>query len=475
MKNREERPVTSTRPTQTHFDFEILEAGDQCASEPHGQSCSAAIDTPALGDPQQDLMELIVDRANLDRAWKQVRANRGAAGPDGMTIAEFPDWCREHWETIRQQLLDGTYRPQPVRRVSIPKPDGGERLLGIPNVLDRVIQQAIGQVLTPIFDPNFSESSFGFRPNRSAHGAIKQIQQTIKQGYRHVVDVDLSKFFDRVQHDVLMSRVARKVHDKRVLRLIGAYLRAGVMVDGVKQPTTVGTPQGGPLSPMLSNVMLDDLDKELERRNLPFARYADDFVILVRSYYSARRVMASVSRYVTRKLKLVVNAQKSAIRRADGVEFLGFVFRTRRAEVRVTAKNFDRLKTRVREITSRNRGVSFDRMVGELSRYLRGWMGYFGLASTKNVFSQLDGWIRRRVRMYLWKQWRLPRTRIRNLLRLGVSRDQAITHGASRKGYWRLSKTLGGHCGMTKQWLRAQGLVFLRHLWGDLAPLRRTA
>ena len=348
-------------------------------------------------------------------------------------------------------------------------------MVGVPNVLDRMSQQAIGQVLTPIFDPEFSESSFGFRPNRSAHGAIKQVQQTIRQGNRYVVDVDLSKFFDRVQHDVLMSRVARKVRDKRVLKLIGRYLRAGVMVDGVKQPTSVGTPQGGPLSPLLSNILLDDLDKELERRRLPFARYADDFVILVRSSYAARKVMASVSRFVTRKLKLVVNAQKSAIRRADGVEFLGFIFRTRRADVRVTAKNFDRLKARVREITSRNRGVSFDRMIGELSRFLRGWMGYFGLASTKNVFSQLGGWIRRRVRMYLWKQWRLPRTRIRNLLRLGVRGEQAITHGASRKGYWRLSKTLGGHVGMTKQWLRAQGLVFLRYLWGDLAPLRRPA
>ncbi len=226
---------------------------------------------------------------------------------------------------------------------------------------------------------------------------------------------------------------------------------------------------------MLANILLDDLDKELERRGLPFARYADDFVILVRSPGAAWRVMESVSRFVTRKLKLVVNEQRSAVRRADGVEFLGFVFRSRRADIRVTAKNFGRLKARVREITSRNRGISFGRMIGELSRYLRGWMGYFGLASTKNVFSQLDGWIRRRVRMYLWKQWRLPRTRIRNLQRQGVNRHQAITHGASRKDYWRLSRTLGGHVGMTKQWLRHQGLVFLRYLWGDLAPLRRTA
>jgi len=311
--------MTSTRPMQLHFNFDSFEGDGDRASEPHGQSCSAGIDTPALGEPLQELMELIVDRVNMERAWKRVRSNRGAAGPDGMTMAEYPDWCREHWETIRQQLLDGTYRPQPVRRVAIPKPGGGERLLGIPNVQDRVIQQAIGQVLTPMFDPGFSESSFGFRPRRSAHGAIKQIQRTIKQGYRYVVDVDLSKFFDRVQHDVLMSRVARKVRDKRLLHLIGGYLRAGVMIDGVKQPTSVGTPQGGPLSPLLSNILLDDLDKELERRRLPFARYADDFVILVRSPNAARKVLESVSRFATRKLKLVVNEQKSAVRRADGV------------------------------------------------------------------------------------------------------------------------------------------------------------
>lgn len=409
-EEQEGAPMVSTRPKQMTFDFEAfehLEDEPACASEPRGQSCSAAIEKPVLSEPdptsnasatpedQQNLMELIVDPVNLERAWKQVRSNRGAAGPDGMSIADFPDWCREHWPKIGQQLQDGTYRPQPVRRVTIPKSDGGERLLGIPNVLDRVIQQAIGQVLTSIFDPEFSDSSFGFRPHRSAHGAIKQIQATIRSGHRWVVDVDLSKFFDRVDHDILMSRVARKVSDKRVLKLIGRYLRAGVMVDGTRQPTTIGTPQGGPLSPLLSNILLDDLDKELERRVLPFARYADDFVILVRSSYAARKVMASVSRFVTRKLKLVVNEKKSAVRRADEAEFLGFAFRTRKANIAVTAKNMQRLKSRVREITTRNRGVSFAQMVGELSRYLRGWMGYFGLSSTKRIWSPLDGWIRR--------------------------------------------------------------------------------
>jgi RNA-directed DNA polymerase len=476
MQNREERPVVSTRPArQLELPFDTIEGSPEPAPEPHGQSCAATTDTPSLGDVSEDLMELVVEPANMERAWKQVRANRGAPGVDGMTIAEFPEHFRERWPTIRQQLLDGTYRPQPVRRVTIPKPDGGERLLGIPTVLDRLIQQAVQQVLTPIFDPDFSESSFGFRPQRSAHGAVKQIQQTIRQGYRYAVDVDLSKFFDRVQHDVLMSRVARKVRDKRVLRLIGRWLRAGVMVEGVIHTTDAGTPQGGPLSPLLSNILLDDLDRELQRRGLRFARYADDFLILVRTHHAARRVFASVSRFLTRKLKLVVNQQKSRITRADGVEFLGFVFCTRRAELRVTAKNLSRLKTRVREITGRSRGVSMTRMLRELGRYLRGWMGYFGLAATKSVFSRLDEWIRRRVRMCYWKQWRYPRTRIRKLVQLGVSRDQAISHGASRKGYWRLSRTLGGQCGMTKQWLRSQGLVFLRYLWGDLAPLRRTA
>ena len=420
-------------------------------------------------------MELVVDPENMQRAWDQVRRNRGAAGVDGMTIAEFPEYLRGHWAAIRQQLLDGTYRPQAVRRKTISKPDGGKRLLGIPTVLDRVIQQAVLQVLTPIFDPAFSESSFGFRPQRSAQGAVKQVQSFIRQGYRYAVDMDLSKFFDRVQHDVLMARVARKIRDKRLLRLIGRYLRAGVMVEGLLHTTAEGTPQGGPLSPLLANILLDDLDQELEHRGLRFVRYADDFVILVKTHRSARRVFQSVARFLTRKLKLALNRQKSQIAKCDRIAFLGFCFYGKRGEIRITAKSLAKLKQRVRVITGRSRSISMARMIGELSRYLRGWMGYFGLAATKGVFARLDEWIRRRIRMGYWKQWRLPRTRIRKLIELGVSRDQAITHGASRKGYWRLAKTLGGHLGMTKQWLRDQGLVFVRYLWSELAPLRRTA
>ena len=352
-----------------------------------------AIDQPALdASPADALMEQIVEPANLERAWRRVKRNRGAPGPDGMTLRQFEPWARTNWPTIRQQLLDGTYRPAPVRRKSIQKEGGGERQLGIPNVLDRLIQQAIHQVLMPLFDPNFSESSYGFRPKRSAQGAVKQAQRTIRQGYQHVVDVDLSKFFDRVQHDVLMSRVSRRVHDARVLRLIGRYLRAGVMVEGVKQPTDQGSPQGGPLSPLLSNILLDDLDKELEHRGLKFVRYADDFMIFVKSSRSAHRVFASVARFLTETLKLVINEQKSCVRPAQGCEFLSFAFVSgRRATITVAPKKLKAFKRRIKELTGRSRGISMKRRLNDLRRYLRGWIGYFGLAQQLNEFSNLDG------------------------------------------------------------------------------------
>jgi RNA-directed DNA polymerase len=310
MKNREERPTNLDRgATQQTFAF-----GNEDEAMSHADFLRQETTDPAFGDtpslsvsPDANLLEQVVDLENLVRAWQRVKKNRGALGPDDMTIREFESWCPAHWSAIQQQLLDGTYRPAPVRRKTIPKDGGGERSLGIPNVLDRLIQQAIAQVLTPIFDPDFSELSFGFRPNRSAHGATKRVQQIIRQRYHHCIDVDLSKFFDRVQHDVLMSRVSRKVHDVRLLKLIGCFLRTGVMVDGVVQPTDEGSPQGGPLSPLLSNILLDDLDKELERRRLKFVRYADDFVIFVRSERSAVRVFSSVQRHLTSVLKLVVN------------------------------------------------------------------------------------------------------------------------------------------------------------------------
>jgi RNA-directed DNA polymerase len=420
-------------------------------------------------------MEAVVDPDNMRRAWKQVRANRGAPGPDGITLAEFPNWLRPRWPAIRQQLLDGTYRPEPVRRKAIAKPDGGERLLGIPNVLDRLIQQAILQVLTPLFDPDFSESSHGFRPGRSAHGAAKQVQRTIRQGYRFAVDMDLSKFFDRCQHDVLMSRVARKVRDGRLLTLIGRYLRAGVMVEGVLHASSEGTPQGGPASPFLANILLDDLDKELERRGLPFVRYADDFVIFTRSRRAAERVFRSVNRYLTQHLRLVVNETKSRIVEADGVEYLGFVFRGRRATINVSEKNVQKFKRRIRELTGRSRGISMDQRMSELRSYLRGWAGYFGLAGQLKLFEKLDQWIRRRLRMCYWKRWRYARTRRRELIRLGVPRRQAIRHARSRKGPWHMAKSIATGVGLTNAWLQAQGLLSLKTLWAQLAPLRRIA
>ncbi len=469
MKNKEEPSINS--PRGNHSSTEET-AGSLSRT---GSTVAARVEQPALSLFPESLMEAVVDSANMEAAWKNVKANRGAPGPDGITIADFPDWFRPRWSEIQQQLLDGTYRPGPVRRKTIDKPDGGQRLLGIPNVMDRLIQQAIVQVLTPIFDPHFSESSFGFRPQRSAHGAAKQVQRTIRRGYRYAVDMDLSKFFDRVQHDVLMARVARRVDDKILLRLIGRYLRAGVMVEGVLQPTDVGTPQGGPASPLLANILLDDLDKELERRGLHFVRYADDFAIFAKSQRSAERIMASVTRFLTDKLRLVVNQAKSRVVASKEFEFLGFAFRKSRATINVSAKSIQRFKHRIREITGRSRGISMDHRLSLLRSYVRGWMGYYGLAAQLKLFDRLDQWLRRRIRMCYWKQWRRPRKRRRELIRLGVPIRQAIRHARSRKSYWHMSKTIASGVGLTNAWLAEQGLLSMKTLWSELAPLRRTA
>ena len=377
-------------------------------------AATAGTDTRALSSTHC-LMEKIVAPANMEQAWQNVKANRGAPGADGVTLDRFAETIATDWPAVRQQLLKGTYRPGPARRKSIPKPDGSLRHLGIPNVVDRVIQQAVLQILTPIFDPYFSESSYGFRPKRSAHGAIKQIQTTIRSGYRHCVDMDLSKFFDRVQHDVLMVRVSRKVCDHRLLRLIGRYLRAGVMVDGIKQPSTEGTMQGGPLSPLLANILLDDLDKELESRGLNFVRYADDFLIFVRSPVSARRVFASVERYLTERLKLLVNRDKSRVCKTAGVEFLGYCFSGYSGQIGISQKNLLKFKERCREILCRKGGITLKHRLFILRRYLRGWIDYFVLEQRKSVTSNLDKWIRRRVRACIWKSWRLPRTKVSRL------------------------------------------------------------
>lgn len=469
MKNKEESVSDLSRGSPSSTE----ETNDSIARP--GDTAAASLTRPALSLFPESLIEAVVDEGNMESAWANVRKNRGAPGPDGVTIAEFPEWFRPRWPDIRRQLLDGTYKPSPVRRVEIEKPDGGTRSLGIPNVIDRVIQQAIVQILTPIFDPEFSESSFGFRPGRSAHGAAKGVQKIIRQGYRHAIDMDLSKFFDRVQHDVLMCRIGRKVSDKLLLRLIGRFLRAGVLVDGVLYTTTEGTPQGGPASPLLANILLDDLDKELERRGLKFVRYADDITIFVKSRRSAERVYASVVRYLTDRLRLVVNQEKSRIVASDGVEFLGFVFRGRKATINVSDKSIHRFKHRVRTLTGRSWGVSMERRLSELRSYLRGWIGYYGLAAQLKLFDRFDQWIRRRIRMCYWKRWRLARTRRRELIRMGVPRRQAIRHARSRKGHWHMSKTIASGVGMTNQWLADQGLIYLKPLWSELAPLRRTA
>lgn len=476
MKNKEESSSDSQRGNsrrsvlrQTHEHANLRTTGSLVRQD---DAATASLEQPALSLIPMSLSEALVETSNMAQAWKNVKANRGAPGPDGITISEFPAWLSPRWNAIRQQLLDGTYQPQAVRRVSIDKPDGGKRLLGIPNLIDRLIQQAIVQILTPVFDPGFSDSSYGFRPKRSAHGAAKQVRRTIRRGYRYAVDMDLSKFFDRVGHDVLMARVSRKVHDKTLLQLIGRYLRAGVMVDGQFQATTEGTPQGGPVSPLLANILLDDLDKELELRCLYFVRYADDFVIFTKSKRSAERVFESVANYLTRKLHLVVNLEKSRIVPVEELEYLGFRFVGSRATINVSQKSIDRFKHRIREITGRSRGISMEHRLGELRRYVRGWMGYYGLASQLKLFASLEQWIRRRIRCCYWKRWRHVRTRIRELMALGVPRRQAIRHGISRKGPWHMAKTIASGVGMTNAWLAAKGVLSLKTLWAELAHLR---
>ena len=427
---------------------------------PGGAGDRRGVTQPAL---HETLMEAVLSSANVKRAWRRVKSNRGAPGIDGMHIDDFPAYAREHWPAIRQSLHDGRYQPQPVRRVMIPKAGGGERALGIPTVVDRVIQQAIAQVMTPIFDPDFSDSSYGFRPRRSAHDALRQVRADIKAGYRIAVDLDLAKFFDNVDHDILMACVARKVRDKRLLALIGKYLRAGVLINDELQPSELGTPQGGPLSPLLANILLDDLDKELEGRRHRFARYADDLMVLVKSERAGQRVKASLTTYLDRRLKLPVNEKKSQVAKVEQCTFLGFTFR--RKKLRWSDAAFDDFKHRIRELTGRSWGVSMDHRFEKLGQYLRGWMGYFGISEYYRPIPELDEWLRRRVRMCYWKQWRSTRTKISHLLALGVGKRTAILTGVSGKSFWHLSRSMATQTGMTNDWLKQQGLVSIRDLW----------
>jgi len=416
------------------------------------------------------LLENILSRDNMLAALKRVKANKGSHGVDGMKVDELPAYLKAAWQTIRQSLLDGTYVPQPVRRVEMPKPDGGVRLLGIPTVLDRLIQQAIAQILSDIFEPGFSCHSYGFRPGKGAHDAIRAARDYIRAGYDYVVDIDLEKFFDRVNHDKLMARVARKVDDKRVLKLIRRYLTSGVLVNGVRVASEEGTPQGGPLSPLLANILLDDLDKELERRGLKFCRYADDCNIYVKSKRAGERVMASIGRFIRERLSLKINENKSAVDRPAARKFLGFSFYRKKDDVgiRIHPKSVKRFKEKIRSITNRNWSMSMDERFRRLHSLCAGWIRYFGLADAKTHMRELDEWVRRRIRACFWKQWKRIKTRHDNLVKLGVDSMKAWEWANTRKKYWRIAGSWVLATTLTNQVLEDMGFRNLSKLYSEM-------
>jgi RNA-directed DNA polymerase len=422
---------------------------------------------PARNDPESPartnrLMEEVCERENLKEALRRVKANKGSAGIDRMTVDGIADYLKQHWPAIREQLLSGTYQPKPVRRVEIPKPDGGVRKLGIPTVLDRFIQQAVMQVLQRQWDPTFSDHSYGFRPGRSAHQAVAQAQRYIAEGHSWCVDLDLEKFFDRVNHDKLMGQIAKRVGDKRLLKLIRAFLNAGVMENGLVSPSVEGTPQGGPLSPLLSNLVLDELDRELERRGHRFVRYADDSNIYVCSQQAGQRVMKSVTRFITQQLKLKVNETKSAVARPQERKFLGFSFTASPEAKRVIAPQaLERFKQRIREITRRAKGVSMKTTIEELAPFMRGWRSYFGFCETPEVLVSLTRWVRLRIRAAMWRQWKTPRRRREALIELGVRSRLASNTAGSGLGPWYLAKAKALSVGLSNAYLSSLGLPSL--------------
>jgi RNA-directed DNA polymerase len=435
------------------------EARSAAAREPEARTAKACLERPAVAGPS---MEAVVERENLKKALAQVKRNKGAAGVDGMSVDDLSAYLKEHWPMIRAELLDGTYKPQPVRRVEIPKASGGVRLLGIPTVLDRFIQQAVMQVLQADWDGTFSETSFGFRPGRSAHQAVERAQAYIASGHAVVVDIDLEKFFDRVNHDILMGLIAKRVADKRVLKLIRGLLTAGVMEGGLVRPTEEGTPQGGPLSPLLSNLMLDVLDKELEKRGHRFVRYADDCNIYVRSQRAGERVLAGIEKFLEKRLKLKVNKAKSAVAKPSVRKFLGFSYTGgREPRRRIAPQAIARFKAKVRELTRRTRGRSLAQIVKELSVYLIGWRGYFGICQTPSVLRELDQWLRRRLRAIAWKQWKRGPARFAELRRCGVGRDLAAQTAGSPHGPWRLANSPALTKALPNSFFGSLGLAFL--------------
>jgi group II intron reverse transcriptase/maturase len=382
-------------------------------------------------------MEVVCERDNLKLAYQRVVANKGAAGVDDVGVAEFKDHLKQHWPTIRARLLAGTYIPQAVRRVDIPKPQGGVRTLGIPTLTDRLIQQALHQVLSPMFEGDFSRSSYGFRPGKNAHQAVKAARQYVAEGRRIVVDMDLEKFFDRVNHDILMEKVSKKIGDGRVLKLIRRYLEAGMMAEGVVSPRMQGTPQGGPLSPLLSNILLTELDRELERRGHAFCRYADDCNIYVRSQAAGERVLRSISQFLSKRLKLTVNEAKSAVGRPWERKFLGFSLTWHKApKLRIAPISLKRLEDKIREVLKGARGRSLNRAIDDLNPVLRGWAAYFKLTETKQALEDLDGWLRRKLRCVLWRQWKRPYTRAKNLMKAGLTEERAFRSAFNQRGPW---------------------------------------
>jgi RNA-directed DNA polymerase len=432
-----------TGPEQLGLAFEAESRSEAPMAACEGTETSTAKRAYENPADTESLMEEVCERGNCEQALKRVKANKGSAGVDGMTVRELPQYLKQHWPAIRDQLLRGAYRPQPVRRVEIDKPDGGGvRKLGVPTVLDRFIQQAVLQVLQKRWDETFSDRSYGFRPGRSAHQAVARAQRYVREGCGWVVDLDLEKFFDRVNHDKLMARIAKRVSDKRVLKLIREFLTAGVMEGGLVNAVGEGTPQGGPLSPLLSNIVLDELDRELESRGHRIVRYADECNIYVRSERAGQRVMASVTSFINRRLKLKVNSEKSAVARPAMRKFLGFSFtRGREPRRRIAPKALVRFKRRVQELTRRTRGISVERMVADLATYLRGWHGYFRFCETRSVLRDLDSWVRRRLRAVVWKQWKRGRRRFAELRKRDINGDLAAKTAGSSHGPWRLARS----------------------------------
>ena len=424
---------------------------------------SASVErTKAELEGKSGLMGVVCERGNLWLAYERVMRNQGAAGVDGIGVSEFKAHLQQHWPTIKAKLLAGTYLPQAVRRVDIPKPQGGVRTLGIPTLTDRLIQQALHQVLSPIFEAEFSESSYGFRPGRNAHQAVKAAQQYVAEGRRVVVDLDLEKFFDRVNHDLLMAKLAKKVEDGRVLKLIRRYLEAGMMAEGVVSPRTQGTPQGGPLSPLLSNILLTDLDRELERRGHAFCRYADDCNIYVRSWAAGERVLAGISQFLSERLKLTVNEAKSAVARPWERKFLGYSLTWHRApKLRIAPASLQRLQDKIREVLKSARGRRVRRTIEELNPVLRGWAAYFKLTETKRALEELDGWLRRKLRCILWRQWKRPYTRAKNLMKAGLREERAFRSAFNQRGPWWNSGASHMNAALPKSFFERLGLVSL--------------